>query len=91
MQKKGAGANPKFPAPAPAQILNRLRLQPKNLDSDWLRNTAYLVIEKAGYLAKYAAASLQTEASNFLLENVNMLFITKNKIRVYEACKDVLY
>ena len=49
----------------------------------WLRNTAYLVIEKAGYLAKYAAASLQTEASNFLLENVNMLFITKNKYRYF--------
>ena len=35
--KKGAGADPQKSAPAPAQILNRLRLQPKNLGSDRLR------------------------------------------------------
>ena len=44
LAKKGAAADPKksAPAPAPAQILNRLRLQPKNLGSDrlCLRNTA---------------------------------------------------
>ena len=33
----GAGADPQKSAPAPAQILNRLRLQPKNLGSDRLR------------------------------------------------------
>ena len=37
LDKKGAGANPKKSAPVPAQILNRLRLQPKNLGSDRLR------------------------------------------------------
>ena len=39
LTKKGAGADPQksAPAPAPAQILNRLRLQPKNLGSDRLR------------------------------------------------------
>ena len=43
LAKKGAGADPKKSAPAPAQILNRLRLQSKNLSSDRLRlrNTAY--------------------------------------------------
>ena len=42
LAKKGAGADPKKSAPVPAQILNRLRLQPKNLGSDrlCLRNTA---------------------------------------------------
>ena len=39
--KKGAGADPKKSAPAAAQISNRLRLQPKNLGSDRLRNTGY--------------------------------------------------
>ena len=37
LAKKGAGADPKKSAPVPAQILNRLRLQPKNLGSDRLR------------------------------------------------------
>ena len=37
LTKKGAGADPQKLAPAPAQILNRLRLQPKNLGSDRLR------------------------------------------------------
>ena len=37
LAKKGAGADPKYSAPA--QILNQLRLQPKNLGSDRLRNT----------------------------------------------------
>ena len=42
LAKKGAGADPKKSAPVPAQILNRLRLQPKNLGSDRLRNTALI-------------------------------------------------
>ena len=37
LPKKGARADPKKLAPAPAQILNRLRLQPKNLGSYRLR------------------------------------------------------
>ena len=33
LPKKGAGADPKKSTPAPAQILNRLRIRPKNLGS----------------------------------------------------------
>ena len=46
LPKKGAGADPKKSAPAPAQISNRLRLQPKNLGFDRfrLRNTALYCI-----------------------------------------------
>ena len=40
--KNGAGASPK--KSAPAQILNRL--QPKNLGSDQLCNTAYMLMFK---------------------------------------------
>ena len=42
LPKIRAGAHPKKSAPAPAQILNPLLLQPKNLGSDRLRlrNTA---------------------------------------------------
>ena len=39
LAKKRSRSRPKKSAPAPAQILNRLRLQPKNLGSDRLRNT----------------------------------------------------
>ena len=39
LANKRSRSRPKIPAPA--QILNRLRLQPKNLGSDRLRNTAY--------------------------------------------------
>ena len=38
---KNGAADPKKSAPAPAKILNRLRLQPKNLGSDQLRNTDF--------------------------------------------------
>ena len=42
LAKKRSRSRPKISAPAlaPALILNRLRLQPKNLGSDRLRNTA---------------------------------------------------
>ena len=39
--KKRAGADTKFSPTASAQILIRLRLQPKNVCSDRLRNTDY--------------------------------------------------
>ena len=56
LPKNGAGADPKKSAPAPAQILNRLRLQPKNLGSDrlWLRNIAsnFIVSQHRKILAK---------------------------------------
>ena len=47
LAKKGAVADPKVSAPAQAQILNRLRLQPKNLGSDRLRNTVIAILEIA--------------------------------------------
>ena len=48
LPKKGYGADLKKLAPAPAQILYRLRLQPKNLGSDRfrLRNTEYNIWRK---------------------------------------------
>ena len=56
LAKKRSRSRPKKSAPAPAQILNRLRLQPKNLGSDRLRlrNTGYychpLTLEEPGSL-----------------------------------------
>ena len=40
LPKKWSRSRPKKSAPAPAQILSRFQLQPKNLGSDRLRNTA---------------------------------------------------
>ena len=42
--KKRSRSRPKKSARALAQILNRLRLQPKNLGSDGLRNTGVIML-----------------------------------------------
>ena len=83
--KKGVRADPKYwLPPAPDQILNRLRLQLKNLGSDrlWLRKTAITVVllhkKFVSIEAFHHPSILQTDRSKYLFKRLFRLHRLRN-------------